>query len=85
LPSPSDLGDQKWEIATLNTASGGQADYGSISTCVIDSSCGIFEVESGQIHGHPGQWALVPIPPALWLFVTGLPALIGAARRKKAG
>jgi hypothetical protein len=83
LPSPSNVGDQKWEIATLNTTFGLQADYGSISTCVIDSSCGIFEVESGQISDNPGKWTVAPVPPALWLFGSGMLGLIVIARRRK--
>ena len=71
LPSPSNVGDQQWEIATLNTTSGTQADFGSISTCVIDSSCGIFEVESGQIRDNPGNWTVVPAP--VWLVAASLP------------
>lgn len=63
LPSPSKVGDQQWDIATLNT--GTQVDYGSILTCVIDSSCGIFEVESGQISNNPGEWILGLLPQPL--------------------
>ena len=73
LPSPSSVGDQQWEIATLNTTSGTQADFGSISTCVIDSSCGIFEVESGQIRDNPGNWTVVPAPLTT-LVAASLPA-----------
>jgi hypothetical protein len=62
LPFPSNVGDQQWEIATLNTTSGTQTDFGSISTCVIDSSCGIFEVESGRNDDNPGTWTVVPAP-----------------------
>jgi hypothetical protein len=61
LPSPSNVGDQQWEIATSNPSSGLQADYGSISTCVLVFPCGIFAVESGQIHGNPGQRTLVAL------------------------
>jgi hypothetical protein len=67
FPSPSNEGDQRWEIATINTPFGTQADYGSLHICdmVFDSSCGIYESQSGQIHGNPSQWTLGPVPPDL--------------------
>jgi len=33
---------------------------------------------------QPGNWEVVPIPPAAWLFGSGLLGLVGIARRKKA-
>jgi hypothetical protein len=33
---------------------------------------------------NPGTWTVVPIPPAVWLFGSGLLGLIGIARKKKA-
>ena len=32
---------------------------------------------------NPGNWSVVPIPAAAWLFGTGLLGLIGVSRRKK--
>ena len=46
----------------MNTTSGMQVDFGAISTMVF---LGVFEVESGQIRGNPGQWELGPMPPDL--------------------
>ena len=44
-----------------------------------------FEGEPGFVFGNsPGSWSVVPVPPALWLFGSGLLGLIGIARRKKA-
>ena len=64
FPSPTNVGDQQWEIATLNTTSGTQVDYGSLHTCEIlsDSSCGVLLIESGQIPDNPGTWSVVPAP-----------------------
>jgi hypothetical protein len=62
LPSPSKLGDQKWEIATWNRPVEGPLDYGSTQTCVTFLPCGIFQVESGQINFNPGEWTLGPPP-----------------------
>ena len=67
FPSPTNVGDQRWEIATLNATSGvvfPQSDYGSINTCefVSDSSCGILNIEQGQIDDNPGTWTVVPAP-----------------------
>ena len=61
LPSPRSVGDQQWEIATMNTTSGTQADFGSISTMEL---IGVFGVESGQIRGNPGTWTVVQAPLA---------------------
>ena len=70
FPSPTSVGDQWWEIVTLNATTGmlfPQSDYASINTCqfVSDSSCDSLNIETGQIDGNPGQWTLGPIPPDL--------------------
>jgi len=32
---------------------------------IFDSSCGIIEIQSGQISGNPGLWTHGPVPPDL--------------------
>ena len=61
LPSPSNEGDQRWEIATMNTTSGTQVDLGDISTRELP---GVIRRESGQIWGNPGTWTVVQAPLA---------------------
>lgn len=39
-------------------------------------------IGSGSVSFNPGTWSLVPIPPAVWLFGSGLLVLAGVARRK---
>lgn len=43
-----------------------QSDYGSINTCefVSDSSCGVLNIETGQIDDNPGTWTVVQTPLA---------------------
>jgi len=38
FPSPTQVGDQQWEIATFNTTSGMQIDYGSIHICDMNAT-----------------------------------------------
>jgi len=49
-----------------------------------------YAVDLGSIDGSPGSWctgdgcpSFIPIPPALWLFCSGLLGLTGMARRNK--
>jgi len=62
FPSPSNEGDQRWTIDTMNTTSGTQVDLGAIQTRGLP---GVLSVESGQIHGNPGLWTHGPLPPDL--------------------
>jgi hypothetical protein len=39
------------------------------------------EFVGGAWSSSPGSWSLVPVPPALWLFGSGLLGLVGMARR----
>jgi hypothetical protein len=55
-----------------------QIDHGNLAEGMQDN-IGIDNIRFGQ---NPP--AAVPIPPALWLFGSGLLGLIGIARRKKA-
>ena len=44
---------------------------------------GIFPDFGAASTSNPGSWAVVPIPPAFWLFASGLLGMIGIAKRKK--
>ena len=48
-------------------------------TCTFnnDFKCGVYDIQFGTV-------SPIPIPPAVWLFGSGLLGLIGIARRKKA-
>jgi len=53
------------------------------------SAAGGFSIQIDQAADHFSSWlvrdtAVVPIPPAVWLFGSGLLGLVGMARRKKA-
>ena len=37
---------------------------------------------SARAFDNPGTWSVVPVPPALWLFGSGLLGLVGVARKK---
>lgn len=47
-------------------------------TCTFDNDfkCGVYDIQFGT--------SVIPIPPAVWLFVSGLLGLVGIAGRKKA-
>jgi len=82
------LGEQWLNIATFNGI-GANDDAGAISerTAVFDGLCETTNLDLGQtmhiVSPNPGVWTVVPIPPALYLFGTGLLGLMGVARRKK--
>ena len=40
--------------------------------------------QAAWVNNNPGAWTVVPIPPALYLFGSGLLGLVGVARRKRA-
>jgi hypothetical protein len=64
-----------WYIETINSSSISLVwDFGRISTNAW--------ADTASISDAPGTWSVVPIPPALWLFGSGLLGLIGVARRK---
>ena len=48
-------------------------------TCTFnnDFKCGVYDIQFGTV-------SPIPIPPAVWLFGSGLLGLVGIARRKKA-
>jgi hypothetical protein len=79
-----------WNTGEPNNLDGGQEDKlefaGGTSTGAFSGKWND-ELDTG--HGLPNGYIIeyptaVPIPPALWLFGSGLLGLVGVARRKKA-
>ena len=93
FPSPTNVGDQSFQILSINNPDDNDADEGHFSTCqAIDASgCSRLSERNQTFNtNNPGIWTCegvgcppaVPIPPAVWLFGSGLLGLIGIARRK---
>ena len=90
-PRPEVVGQTGFGIRTrgIPNISGFQTfDVGYIAQCTSAAfgECRSFEtIASGVFNefDNPGSWSIVPIPPAIWLFGSGLLGLIGLARRKK--
>ena len=81
------VGEQSHQIVTQYSFGEGN-DSSVLSECVSlnsDSSCAYLGTDAGQVN-TVGTWTVttVPIPPALWLFGSGLLGLVGISRRKKA-
>ena len=60
-------------------------DVGITGECgLADSSgCGVFIIDQqGLVGGNPGGWNVVPIPPVIYLFGSGLVGLVAMARRR---
>jgi hypothetical protein len=68
------------------TNAGGTLTVDTISaeTICLVTPCGFGEKDDRAISSGTVIGAVVPVPPALWLFGSGLLGLIGIARRKKA-
>jgi hypothetical protein len=87
---PGSLGNIGDNLVRIHTTGGLFAtawDIGTVFTCTAinpDSSCAT-DMEYGDITFSPGSWTVtsVPIPSAIWLFGTGLLALVEIATRKK--
>ena len=90
-PNPAQLGDTASLIGTRHEQTffaSETLDFGQLATCIklrSNNSCEVNSVDRGKRYDAPGVWAVsaVPIPPALWLFGSGLLGLIGITRRKK--
>jgi len=85
---PVSIADEYMLILSANTPSE-LADTAAISTCTFvdpqSQMCDGGTTDQAWKRDQPGVWTMtaVPIPPALWLFGSGLLGLIGIARRKK--
>ena len=81
VPDPVKIGDTFFYLMSQNVV-----DMGSMETCISISytgSCSI-GIDNGVIEpANVSGWSVVPVPPAVWLFGSGLIGLIGIARRKK--
>jgi len=77
-----------WEVQLRNEGGDPFLELSSEKTMLSGTDFILFipaEGEPGILFGNPpGNWSLVPIPPAVWLFGSGLLYLVGIARRKKA-
>lgn len=90
-PPPESLGQTRSGIRTRgipNILGFETFDAGYIAQCTSAAfgECRSIEtIASGVFNefDNPGSWSIVPIPPALWLFGSGLLGLVGISRRKK--
>jgi len=58
-------------------------DFGGTVTC-LDVNCTTSANDFGEVINNAGAWSVVPLPPAFYLFGSGLLGLIGIVRRKAA-
>jgi hypothetical protein len=65
----------------ISNATEWQASCGSVSLCTVSN--GVL-IDRGNNNTWTLRSSVVPVPPALWLFGSGLLGLIGVARRKSA-
>jgi hypothetical protein len=72
------MGDDEGAVFKLMTATYCEED-GEPESDLCDT---FFDDDAGGIT-YTGEWAVVPVPAAVWLFGSGLIGLIGIARRKK--
>lgn len=86
-PLPTNVGDTRTSIMSSYIINGSDIDNTITSICVSETfgSCVFHNFEANTVFNH-GTWSVsaVPIPPALYLFGSGLLGLVGMARRKKA-
>ena len=60
------------------------ASYYQCTSITSFDTCDYLEtLGEAWVFNTPGNWEVVPIPPAVWLFGSGLIGLIGIARRRK--
>ena len=60
------------------------ASYYQCTSITSFDTCDYLEtLGEAWVYNTPGNWEVVPIPPAVWLFGSGLIGLIGIARRRK--
>ncbi len=76
------IGDRAYLIETVSDEII-QLDRGSIVEC-IEVGCSTVTSIASAWSENPGNWSVVPVSSALWLFGSGLLGLIGIGRRKKA-
>ena len=82
----NDIGDRETSISTTYIVGISERDSSITDMCVAinpDSGNCVIE-EYAAFSNDRGTWSAssVPIPPALWLFGSGLLGLVGMARRK---
>jgi hypothetical protein len=88
-PEPHSIGQQIGTIRTHKPSVGTLSfDLGDRAECLNiistgDPRCQSIQSDRGVSNSAPGSWTVVPVPPAVWLFNTGLLGLIGMARRKR--
>lgn len=74
-------GDVFFRIISRN-----ESDETYVAGCdfVVNGDCIGSIFDGASVHNDPGSWSVVPVPPAIWLFGSGLLGMIGLSRRKKA-
>lgn len=89
--APSQIGDTQHQIRTrfeVTFFADETIDFGLLGTCEVlksGNTCAVFNNSTGEVLNNRGSWSVqvVPIPPALYLFGSGLLGLIGVAKRKR--
>jgi hypothetical protein len=84
MPAVSGPGDVNidWiqnETGFISNSTEWKSSCGNVSICTVSNGA---LVDTGTIGTWTLRSAVVPIPPALWLFGSGLLGLIGVARKK---
>jgi hypothetical protein len=75
-------GEQGYDMYTLNT-SATQLDESVITECASFSDyCTDLSFDVASTFDSPGNWSVVPVPAAVWLFGSGL-GLLGWFRRRQ--
>lgn len=81
-----EVGDRTSNVTTRYIIGLGGEDFAYTDECNLYTlgNCYGWNYYNAIVDNNPGTWSVVPIPPALWLFGSGLLGLAGIARRKKA-
>lgn len=89
--APSELGDTSHFIKTRNEVTPFTdeiIDFGSLGVCITlesGNNCSVFNVSRGEVSNNTGTWSVstVPIPAAIWLFLSGIIGLLGTTKLNK--
>ena len=80
-----EVGDRSFGVRSQYIIGRDGFDFVHTDECLIYTLGNCYSTEDyyGRVFNNPGDWTVVPIPPALWLFGSGLLGLVGISRCKK--
>ena len=79
-------GDRSTFVTSKYIIGLGSEEYAFTEECYLYTLGNCYGVHyyDAAVNNDPGTWAVVPVPPAIWLFGSGMLGLFGITRRKKA-